>query len=143
MNYYSRNFPSPDIPFWERKENIIKWKVCDGNEFFVHTARIYDGDVFVKVFFGLTAVEIAEDFIEEYSIYWPIKRFNFNIRQEISILDFNIHQEISRLFPRPLQSPECEDECGEDNKWYEFSTRGEAEIFAKTQRYKLPIYKSF
>lgn len=115
---------SCDVPFWERPENTIRWKVSEAKESFVYIARIYNGNTLVKTFFGQEAVENAQDFVEtQNSLYYSLTASDFNIQQEVFRYD-SING-------------------GNTNGWTEFDTREQAERFAKNNGYKLPVYKSF
>lgn len=107
---------SCDIPFYERPENIICWKVCEGRGSFTHMAKLYNGNTFVKSFFGDNAVESANDYIKvQDSLYNSIYKH-----------DWDIHQNVLR----------------NDEEWFEFNTRGQAEKFARDNGFKNPIFKS-
>lgn len=106
-----------DIPFWERPENTIRWKVSDAEESFAYIVRVFNGNTQVKTFFGPEAIENANVFIEEQETV-----YHSHIASS-----FNIHQEVLKY----------------ENKWNELNTRELAESFARENSYKMPIYKSF
>ncbi len=109
---------SCDVPFWERPENTIRWKVSEGKDSFAYIARVYSGNTHVKTFFGPEALENANDFIEKQeAVYHSHISSSFNIKQEV------LRYEV--------------------NEWHEFNTRELAERFAREAGYKMPIYKSF
>lgn len=127
---------SCSIPFWERPENTIRWKVSEAKESFVYIAKVYNGNTLVKTFFGPEAVENAQDFIEtQNSLYYSLTLSDFNIKQEVFRYDGmnNINE-----------SNTNENNIDENNTngWAEFDTREQAEKFAKSNGYKLPVYKS-
>lgn len=106
-----------NIPFWERPENTIRWKVSETKESFAYIVRVFNGNTQVKTFFGPEAVENANDFIEEQeAIYHSHIASSFNIQQEV--LKY-------------------------ENEWHEFNTWELAESFARENGYKMPVYKSF
>lgn len=107
---------SCDIPFHERPENIIRWKVCEGRGNFTHMAKLYNGNTFVKNFFGDNAVESANDYIEvQDSLYNSIYEYDWDIRQNV---------------------------LKDDEEWFGFNTWGQAEKFARDNGFKNPVFKS-
>lgn len=60
------------IPFWERPENKVKWKVADALESFFHWVEIYDEDYLKKSFSGYMALDNAYTFCDANSIKNPV-----------------------------------------------------------------------